>query len=824
MTRGLRLLIVVLVALVIVPVVTERHPRLAPPRCPLAGGPPSGPDGGAAPAPAPDPLKGPVGWDTFRELEALPVLPIGTQPRMFSSADPRGGNHDGFRGAYLCRDGDQFVLGEHAGPGELTSLWFTRGDGDVSANGRLRVELDGETVIDALLQDLVDGRVGAPFVWPLVGNADHSSGGVYIQVPMPFRRSMRVMTDAVPRFYRVQYRAFADAAGVQRFDPSDEAADVVATLRAARAPAPESVRPGSRQERRSATLPPGETLPPVRLDGPGLISALRLTLPQVQVLPQRQHGGLGAGAVETAFDVDPDNRGVRIVRRSANRDATQTTEVLVDETSTPWTFGAPRPHPRGGLEQRLELPAEATAGKDRLLLADVDPGPATLHVQSRVEGQWRTTDQRELPRPLPGDTDEGSRRPDEVLQGLHLRISFDGQRTVDVPVGEFFGVGLGERPARTLLFTVDPVDGYHARWPMPFARSAEVSLHNAADVSVGVGQLQVDWRPDQRWERALGPDGHAGHFHAEHRAGPTEPGQDWEMAALDGHGRVVGLTQTFRGREPGRTYLEGDERIFVDGARSPQLHGTGTEDLYLAGWYFNRGPFTTPFTGLSAHLRGEHGCRHECEAAYRVLVADSLAFHDQLAMRIEHGIDNEFAADYASTVFWYGRPDPALAHTDRVDVGNPRSERASGYRGQGRLRRLTALPPGHDRPTAVTDRVREARGTIRFRVSLDPDNAGVLLRRRADQARRGQAAHVLVDDVPAGTWYQPDGNRSRRWLDDDLFLPARLTRGHDSVEITLQPLPEAPPWTAGRYDVFSLRLPSHPSAPSPIGVAAAGPG
>lgn len=822
MNRGLRLVLLLLVVVVITTVVSERSPRLAPPRCPLAGGPPSASGTAAAPAYSPVALKGPVGWDVFREVEQLPVLPIGTQPRMFSSADPRGGNRDGFRGAYLCRDDAGYVLGEHAGPGELTSLWFTRGNGDVSATGRLRVELDGRTVIDAPLQDVVDGQLGAPFVWPLVSNADQSSGGVSIQVPMPFQRSMRVMTEAIPRFYRVQYRAFADTAGVPRFDPSDEATDVVDALRAAGTRAPGPARPGMRRERRSSTLAPGHTLAPVRLEGPGLISALRLVLPSVQVLAQRQQGGPAAGAAQTSLAVDPANRGVRVVRRSVRRDTTQTSPVLVNESSRARTFDDPRSRPGGGFEQTLRLPAEATAGTDRLLLTDVDPGPATLEVQSRVAGRWVVTDRRELAGPPPGPGDAPA-DPDRVLQGLRLRISFDGDRTVDVPVGEFFGVGLGERPVSTLLFAVDPVDGYQSWWPMPFARNAEVSLHNASDVSVDVGQLQVDWHPDQRWGDELGPGGRAGHFHAEHRAGATTAGRDWEMAAIEGHGRVVGFTQTFRGREPGRTYLEGDERVFVDGARSPQLHGTGTEDLYLGGWYFNRGPFTTPFSGHSAHLRGESGCPHECDAAHRVLLADSLAFHEQLQFRIEHGVDNRFAADYGSTVFWYGRGQPALVHTDSIDVGNPRSERDSGYAGGGRLRRLSASHPGHDEAAVVTDRLRESRDTIRFRLSLEPDNAGVLLRRRADQARRGQAAHVLVDGAPAGTWYQPDGNRARRWRDDDLLLPADLTHGRESIEVTLQPVPGAPPWTAARYGAFSLRRPAMAGAPAPVGPVASGP-
>src|SRR5207253_7840378 len=85
---------------------------------------------------------------------------------------------------------------------------------------------------DAPLQDVVDGKLGAPFVWPLVGNGDDTAGGSVIKVPMPYRESMRITTQANPLFYHVAYREFADADGVHRFDPSDPAQDVIDRLRA----------------------------------------------------------------------------------------------------------------------------------------------------------------------------------------------------------------------------------------------------------------------------------------------------------------------------------------------------------------------------------------------------------------------------------------------------------------------------------------------------------------------------------------------------------------------------------------------------------------
>jgi hypothetical protein len=178
--------------------------------------------------------KGPVGYDVYRELDRLPELTTGVDTLQFSSFDRGGGNDDGFVGTYSClrMTAAGCVIAEHEGVGEIDSIWFTRDEGNVSRTGDIKIELDGRTVLDASLQDVVDGDLGAPFAYPLVANADQSSGGVYIKVPMPFRASMRVTTEANPLFHHVTYRRFADARGVPTFNPQDEARDVLETLRA----------------------------------------------------------------------------------------------------------------------------------------------------------------------------------------------------------------------------------------------------------------------------------------------------------------------------------------------------------------------------------------------------------------------------------------------------------------------------------------------------------------------------------------------------------------------------------------------------------------
>jgi hypothetical protein len=90
---------------------------------------------------------------------------------------------------------------------------------------------------------------------------------------------------------------------------------------------------------------------------------------------------------------------------------------------------------------------------------------------------------------------------------------------------------------------------------------------------------------------------------------------------------------------------------------------------------------------------------------------------------------------------------------------------------------------------------------------LDPDNAGVVLRRRYDQFQGGQRAEVWVGDEPAGTWYTPESSQVLRWAEDDFILPASLTSGRENVEITIRPRgPSA--WNEFFYWVYSITPPA----------------
>src|ERR1700756_726349 len=227
-----------------------------------------------------------IGWDTYRRLDRLPYLSADTQTLQVSSFDRSGGDFDistgnqNGSGGCLASGGAGCVIAEDRGAGEVDSIWFTRDGGDVTRIGKIRIELDGQTTVDAPLQSLVNGALGAPFEWPLVANAAQSPGGVYIKVPMPYRQSMRISVASNLEYYHVDYRRFSPADGVTTFSSADPALDVLATFRAAGTTDPKPAAPTAAHDNRVVELPAGTGLTIAESTGSGTISALRLRLPE----------------------------------------------------------------------------------------------------------------------------------------------------------------------------------------------------------------------------------------------------------------------------------------------------------------------------------------------------------------------------------------------------------------------------------------------------------------------------------------------------------------------------------------------------------------
>jgi hypothetical protein len=805
----------------------------------------------AGSGPASQDTKGPIGWQFYRDLNgALPYLTRGVQQKSFSSFDRTGGNAD-FGHCQATTSGGGCVLAQHDGPGEVVAIWTTSNGGDVTQTGNIHIVLDGRTVLDAPEQSVVNGSVGAPFAYPLVANAQQSSGGDYIMVPMPFRHSMEIWTDHNPDYYHVWYKSFASASGVTTFNPADAASSVIAMLKKAGTQDPKAPQPGATTQVTNFTLAPGASARLATVRGPGEISALTLQIPQLTAPPAPAYlsddGRAFQGYDQFTVKIDPSNQGVTLTRRLDAGVAGQVASVYVDGTKVAQWAPNPVQSSCRWANESVHLPASVTAGKSQITIRDqfvssnIDFNAFYYWVYSIVNGRAVETDHlnvgpehtaeeaahsytindqtwppagsngvRDYCYPPSSTSQPKVLATDDILQNVRLRISFDDHQTVDAPVGQFFGSGLGLYPVKSLMYAMDPsTRTMTAWWPMPYREGATVTLYNGSKQAITSAQSQVTSAAEPQWAQALGPAGNAGYFHATSNAQSTVPGKDYEFLQTAGWGKFVGETETMRG-PASRVYLEGDAHVFVDGSHTPQINGTGTEDFYQGGWYFDNGTFTDPFNGEPAHESQSDGCQQDCTGAYRLTLADAVPFQSSIRFGIEHGPVDDVSAHYSSTAYWYGRPQESQATTDTLSVGNAASEAAHHYHSAspGTVTTLTATFEGDDGPyngqppMSLTHTLRATSSPVSFQMAVAPRNQGVTLWRLSDQDNGYQSAKVYVNGQDAGTWLEPLANPYHRWLDDFFQIPPSLTNGpahRGTISITLVPASGSPAWTAAMY-------------------------
>ena len=468
----------------------------------------------------------------------------------------------------------------------------------------------------------------------------------------------------------------------------------------------------------------------------------------------------------------------------------------------------------------------------------------------------------------------------------NLRLTWDARAepSVAAPVALFYGAGtLFNRTNREYLVKAFPVfirsteQRVHLAcfFPMPFWKSARVELLNPTDVSLGDIQWSV------RTEPCAEPANQLSYFHATYRDYPQpELGQDLvllDTRATEGGGdwagHFVGTSFIFSHRAV-LTTLEGDPRFFFDDSQSPQAYGTGTEEWAGGGDYWGGQNMTLPFAGHPVGARNAADAKSEedkIQSGYRFLLADLMPFGKNARICLEHGGENESTEHYETVAYWYGRPGATLVKTDALKIGDAASEAAHRYASPeasdpyeivsryewgpdtynpkekkagnaapapGVTTTLTDLFPAH------LDRGRKTTGTSEFTLRLDPQNLGVMLRRKLDYALPNQRAEVSVADDPggawrpAGVWYLAGSNTcvysnppgelgatehrvqtsNRRFRDDEFLLPRDLTAGRSAIRVRLKFTPANIPlfpgrpldeqaWSEIRYDAYCWLLP-----------------
>ena len=256
----------------------------------------------------------------------------------------------------------------------------------------------------------------------------------------------------------------------------------------------------------------------------------------------------------------------------------------------------------------------------------------------------------------------------ELYRDLVIRMYWDGQEvpSVEAPVGDFFGVAHGRyRPFSSELVTVQCSNGLNCWIPMPFVKSARVTVTNDSDITIPALFYQVDF--------TLGdthPDAQV------RRANPCPFHEDYTILdGVVGKGRYLGTGLGVRNVcLPEQWWGEGEVKMYFNGEETPTICGTGAEDYVGCAWGLSE--CVTPYQGCTI-------CDHENRiySFYRWHIADPIYFDTSIKvtiMQMGYG-DKEEARkalgdhfrcypaagagddqcyydrsdDYCSTVFWY---------------------------------------------------------------------------------------------------------------------------------------------------------------------------
>ena len=262
----------------------------------------------------------------------------------------------------------------------------------------------------------------------------------------------------------------------------------------------------------------------------------------------------------------------------------------------------------------------------------------------------------------------------KYLRKLVLRMWWDNESepSVEVPIGDFFGVGHGKTVNFwSLPFSNGPEDGkgFNCFFPMPYASRAKIEVESQSDTTTVI-YFYIDYEE----YRSISND--LGRFHAFwNRQNPCDgkpygtgkkverfikknPTHEGDYLILDaiGEGHFVGCHLNIHNlMTPENTTKsdhwwpgEGDDYITIDDEETI-LYGTGTEDYFCGAWCPSQF-YCSPYFGVT--IPG--GSKWSGKISYyRYHIEDPIYFHKNITVKIEHGHANQRSDDFSSTAYWY---------------------------------------------------------------------------------------------------------------------------------------------------------------------------
>jgi hypothetical protein len=281
------------------------------------------------------------------------------------------------------------------------------------------------------------------------------------------------------------------------------------------------------------------------------------------------------------------------------------------------------------------------------------------------------------------------------LKRIVLRMFWDGNTSasVETPIGDFFGLGLGEYHSwESAVLSVGSEKSLNCFFAMPFEHHARITITNEGEQPIRAFYYNIDYRT---YPHPLPPG--TLYFHAQYNQ--AQPNRGWtnnwktnqdgivnDKTNLDGkdnyvwmeakgHGQYMGVTMSVLQNQD-MWWGEGDDMFFIDGAKTPSIVGTGTEDYFLGAWDFGGKPFSYQLYGAPVVGAEQAGSK---SSVYRFHLDQPIPFEKSFKATIEHGSANGRSDNFYSVAYWYqAEPSAPLPPLPPVEQRLPRLQPVGG--------------------------------------------------------------------------------------------------------------------------------------------------
>lgn len=387
----------------------------------------------------------------------------------------------------------------------------------------------------------------------------------------------------------------------------------------------------------------------------------------------------------------------------------------------------------------------------------------------------------------------------DILKDVQIQIFYDGETTpsIDAPIGLFFGVGTMQRNAFQSLPVgiTDGTNQMYCYFPMPFKNSYEVKLvNNYSEELTGVNA-------SISYSTVAGNINSMGYLKTQYnRNNPPSAGADYTFLDVTGLGKYVGVVLEVN-NSVNDFWLEGDERFYLDGSRTPSLYGTGTEDYFNGAWYFANGPFNLFQHGFTSFKDSDR-------TLYRFHLTDPVYFSKSAKLGIEHGPANDEYADYSSLAFYYIQDTENMTLTDELNIGDATSETAHSYVITGSKQEQINKSyyfEGDSDNISVTESGNYIDGSSEFIVNVTPGKK-VKIKRLFDYNLESQWAEVYVDNQYVGIWFTNGSNDIKRWREEFFIIPEEFTAKKSQIKIEFRGTSGEYKWSEFHYWIYSMDL------------------